>query len=199
MYVTLSDMADSPMEAMDWPCPIETRTSWRNTAMSFINFVSGCGAVGSAVAAGVYTTFSWRVMPRLGMLPTSEAVSAMQAFNRNAVQPPFMIVFFGSAIASVWKIVEVTTKSERTTGDWLCFGGGVLYLAGFALTVVYNVPRNHMLDAVNPGSTRAASVWARYLEEWTAANTIRAVLSVGGALALGAGTVLNVLRGSGRV
>lgn len=165
--------------------------------MSPINIVSACGAVGSAVAAGVYTVFTWRVMPRLGDLSVPEAVEAMQEFNRKAVQPPFMIVFFGSAIASMWKVVEVSTKSERTIGDWLGAGGSVLYLAGFVLTIVYNVPRNHMLDAVSPDSPNAAAVWGRYLGEWTAANTARAVVSAAGALALGAGTVLNVFSATG--
>lgn len=166
--------------------------------MPLITAVSACGAVGSAIAAGVYSTFSLRVMPRLATLPEADGITAMQRFNREAVQPPFMIVFFGTAVASVWKIVDVVTKEQRTTAEWLGAAGGALYLAGFILTVVYNVPRNRALDLVTPGTAQASQVWAKYLNEWTSANTVRAVMSAVGAVALGAGTVFSALDASGQ-
>lgn len=166
--------------------------------MSLINPVSGCGAVGAAVASGVYATFSMRVMPRLAAMREFDGIAAMQQFNRDAVQPPFMVVFFGSAVASVWTIVDMFSKEHRTTADWLCAAGGALYLAGFVLTVVYNVPRNRALDAVSAGDPNAGRVWSTYLSEWSAANSVRAVLSGAGALALAAGTALPLLTAVGR-
>lgn len=165
-------------------------------SLSLINVVSACGALGSTIAGAVYTNFSARVMPRLASLPETEGIRAMQQFNRNAVQAPFMTVFFGTAVASVWKIVETVTKAERSTGDWLAASGGALYLAGMILTIVYNVPRNDALAAVAPGTQEGSRIWGMFLDEWTSANTVRAVISLLGAAALGAGTFLNMTGGA---
>lgn len=160
--------------------------------MSLINIVSTCGAVGSAIVGGIYANFSTRVMPRLGSLPDAEAIETMQRFNREALQAPFTALFFGTAIASVWTVVYSFGKGERAAGDWICAAGGVLYLAGWVLTIVYNVPRNDLLGGVTAGTAEGTRVWRIYLTEWTSANSVRAVLSLLGALALGAGTVMKI-------
>ena len=152
--------------------------------MSLINIVSTCGAVGSAIVGGVYANFSARVMPRLGSLPDAEAIETMQKFNRNAVQAPFMTFFFGAAVASVWTVIHGLGREERAVKDLISAAGGVLYLAGWVLTIAYNVPRNNRLDG--------ARVWHTYLDEWTSANSVRAVLSLLGAVGLGVGTALNI-------
>lgn len=161
-------------------------------SLSLINIVSACGAVGSTLVGAVYTNFSWRVMPRLSSLPEADGMRTMQEFNRQAVQAPFMTIFFGTAVASIWKIVETFTKEERSIGDWLAASGGALYMAGMILTVVYNVPRNDLLAAVSPGTLDGSRAWQMFLGEWTSANSVRAVLSLAGALALGIGTFLNL-------
>lgn len=108
--------------------------------MSLINIVSTCGAVGSAIVGGVYANFSTRVMPRLGSLPDAEAIETMQKFNRDAVQAPFMTFFFGTAVASVWTVVHSLGREERAVKDLISAAGGVLYLAGWVLTIAYNDP-----------------------------------------------------------
>ncbi len=160
--------------------------------MSLINIVSTCGAVGSAIVGGVYANFSARVMPRLGSLPDAEAIETMQKFNRDAVQAPFMTFFFGAAVASVWTVVHGLGREERAVKDLISAAGGVLYLAGWVLTIAYNVPRNNRLDGVVAGTAEGARVWHTYLDEWTSANSVRAVLSLLGAVGLGVGTAMNV-------
>lgn len=161
--------------------------------MSLSSIVSACGTVGSAVVGGVYANFSIRVMPRLGSLPDAEAIETMQKFNRTAVQAPFMTFFFGTALASVWTVVHSLRQEERTVGDWISAAGGVLYLSGWVLTIIYNVPRNNRLDGVAAGTTEAARVWHVYLDEWTSANSVRAVLSLLGAVGLGVGTAMGIV------
>src|SRR2546426_9803967 len=52
--------------------------------------------------------------------------------------------------------------------------GGLLYLAGtFLVTIVFNVPRNDALAAVDPASADGASRWAGYIASWTAWNHMR--------------------------
>ena len=56
--------------------------------------------------------------------------------------------------------------------------GGVLYVVGmFVFTMVFNVPLNNALAAVDPASVEAAEVWARYLKDWTFWNHVRTVAS----------------------
>ena len=160
--------------------------------MSLINIVSTCGAVGSAIVGGVYANFSTRVMPRLGSLPSAEAIETMQKFNRNAVQAPFMTFFFGAAVASVWTVIHGLGREERAVKDLISAAGGVLYLAGWVLAIAYNVPRNNRLDGVVAGTAEGARVWHTYLDEWTSANSVRAVLSLLGAVGLGVGTAMNI-------
>ena len=168
----------------------------KREVMSLINIVSACGAVGSAIVGGIYTNFSARVMPRLGSLPDVEAIETMQQFNRDALQLPFTTFFFGTAVASVWSLVHSLCKGDRTVGDQVSAVGGVLYLAGWVLTIVYNVPRNNRLDAVVAGTAEASQVWHMDLNEWTSANSVRAVLSLLGAVGLGVGTAMNVFSNS---
>lgn len=52
--------------------------------------------------------------------------------------------------------------------------GSLLYLVGtFLITIVFNVPRNNALAAVEPSSADGANLWARYLTGWTASNHVR--------------------------
>lgn len=165
--------------------------------MSFLSVIlPAVTALGSGLAGGVYATFSARVMPRLARLPTPDGVATMQQLNRTALQAPFMTVFFGSAALSGWALVRSLRAPERALPELLAASGSVCYLAGFALTIGYNVPRNEALDRLDPSAASAGPVWATYLQEWTAANTLRAGLSVVGAALLLASATLAAREGS---
>jgi uncharacterized membrane protein len=43
--------------------------------------------------------------------------------------------------------------------------------------MVFNVPLNDALAAVDPSSTKAASLWARYLNDWAVWNHVRTISS----------------------
>jgi uncharacterized membrane protein len=47
----------------------------------------------------------------------------------------------------------------------------------FVVTMVFNVPLNDALAAVDPGSPDAAPLWARYLKDWTFWNHVRTITS----------------------
>lgn len=150
--------------------------------------------LGSAIAGGVYANFSARVMPQLASLPGPEGIATMQHFNRNAVQAPFMTVFFGTAATSALLLVRILRAPERPVPELLAAGGATLHLVGFVLTIAYHVPRNDRLAAVEASSVEAAAVWNRYLQEWTAGNSVRAVVSLVGAAALLASAALCAAR-----
>ena len=55
---------------------------------------------------------------------------------------------------------------------WLV--GSLLYLIGtIGVTIAGNIPLNDALAVVNPDSTESATLWARYLTDWTFWNHVR--------------------------
>ncbi|NJM75642.1 MAG: DUF1772 domain-containing protein [Acaryochloridaceae cyanobacterium RU_4_10] len=63
--------------------------------------------------------------------------------------------------------------------------GSLLYLVGtFGVTMVCNVPLNDALAIANPDSTDGATLWAKYLADWTLWNHVRTVASLAAAALL---------------
>ncbi|WP_392507532.1 DUF1772 domain-containing protein [Naumannella halotolerans] len=154
----------------------------------FRTLLCTAGALLSAVTAAVYLNFSVRVMPELGRLAPATGIARMQGFNRAAVQAPFMICFFGAAVASAILLLRVL-RGDRDAIDAVAALGGVAYLAGFLLTIAYDVPLDDRLATLERGSGGDA-FWRHYLTHWTRSNSIRAGLSAVSALALSAATLL---------
>jgi len=138
--------------------------------------VVGCGASGGALFA-----FSSFVMKGLARLPAPQGIAAMQAINVTAPMPPFMIPFLGSALLCVGLAVVSVFMLDETAGAFLLIGAA-LYLVGvIGLTGGYHVPRNNALDAVDPDAADAATVWSRYVAEWTRWNHVRSAAGLGAA------------------
>ena len=58
------------------------------------------------------------------------------------------------------------------------FIGGALFFTGmFVSTMIFNVPLNDALAAVDPASTEGAALWARYVSDWTFWNHVRTIAS----------------------
>jgi uncharacterized membrane protein len=52
----------------------------------------------------------------------------------------------------------------------------LIYLIGcIGVTMTLNVPLNDALAAVQPATPEAATLWARYLRDWTFWNHVRTV------------------------
>jgi uncharacterized membrane protein len=138
-------------------------------------------ALGCAVLAGVFVAFSTLVMNALGRLPAAQGISAMQAINRAALTPVFMVLFLGTTLLcgalSVWSFFV-----WGSGGAPLLLAGGLAYLVGaFGLTVGYHVPRNNALDALDPAAAEALTHWNGYLRGWTRWNHVRGAASVAAA------------------
>jgi len=146
--------------------------------------VTLAGALGCALNGGVFFAFSTFVMPSLDALPAPQSVAAMQSINRLAVRPPFMLALFGTAAVclglAVWSVV-----SWGEPGATWVLAGSVLYLVGaIAVTVVFNVPLNDRLAAVDAQSASAADEWRHYMTRWTAWNHVRTVVPLAAAALL---------------
>lgn len=140
------------------------------------------GVLGTGLVAGVCWGFSTFVMKGLGSLPPAQGVAAMNAINRAAMAPAFMIVFVGSAVLSA-VLAVVTFVLWPDDGRVQLLVGSALYLFGtFGVTAVANVPRNDALLKMDPGSPETAVYWRTYVSEWTAWNHVRTVASAGAAV-----------------
>lgn len=133
-------------------------------------------AVSAGVLGGVYLAFSVMVLPALRAGGPVEAVATMRSINRLAVRPPFMTVFFGSALSAVVAVVADAVAGAQP----LVIVGGVLALASFVVTVARNVP-------LNDGLAGDAPDWPRFEPRWRVANHVRAALAVAAAACFGTG------------
>ena len=136
-------------------------------------------AIGCGLIAGLYFAFSTFIMTALGRVGQASGIAAMNAINAVIVQSLFMPLFMGTTLASLL-LARAALYRWDEPGAAAMLTGGVLYVVGmFVCTVVFNVPLNNALAAVDPASTEAAPLWTRYLTDWTWWNHVRTIASTG--------------------
>ena len=143
-------------------------------------------SVGAAVNAGVFLAFSAFVMPAVRELPAAQGIEAMQALNRTAVAP-FMLVGFGTAVLCVVVIVQGVSMWRTARGRWMLGGAVVYVIAAIMITFAANVPISYTIDTLNPSSPDVAARWADLYTQWVWSNHLRALGSIGAAIALAIG------------
>jgi uncharacterized membrane protein len=135
-------------------------------------------AVGCGLTAGIFFTFSAVVMPSLQPRPAPEGIRTMQTMNVVIVNPLFLLLFLGTAAASLSLVVVALLAPDRSS-HLEVIAAGALYLVGsIVVTAAANVPRNDALDDLDPDGPGAVDAWLRYLGEWTAWNHVRTVSCV---------------------
>lgn len=135
-------------------------------------------ALGSGLVAGTFFAFSTFVMGALARLPAAQGIAAMQSINVAVINPLFMGTMFGTALAGLALGVAAIAGWGEPRAVYL-LGGALLYLVGTVLvTMVFNVPRNDALAGLDPNGGEAASLWLRYVAEWTSWNHVRTVAAL---------------------
>jgi uncharacterized membrane protein len=103
----------------------------------------------------------------------------MNAINRAAPTPLFMLTLFGTgAVCVVLSVAALRHLAER--GATYLLIGSALYLVCVVVTIAYHVPHNDALALVDPNGPGAAHAWAQYLTPWTAWNHLRTLTAVAG-------------------
>jgi uncharacterized membrane protein len=134
-------------------------------------------AVGCGLLGGLYFAFSTFIMTAFGRIGQAAGIMAMNAINTVIVQSLFMPLFLGTTLTSLLLAIAAIFRWDEPAAAAMV-AGGVLYVVGmFVCTVIFNVPLNNALAAVDPASAEAASLWARYLNDWTLWNHVRTVSS----------------------
>lgn len=152
-----------------------------NNNLATITFAA---AIGSGLVAGVFFAFSTFVMSALKRMQPSHGIAAMQFINITVINPWFMTAFLGTAAACLFITVSLLFKWHQPSAAYL-FVGSLLYLVGtFGVTMVCNVPLNDALAIAQPDSAEGASLWARYVTDWTLWNHVRTLAALAAAVLL---------------
>ena len=160
---------------------MQPRTDHPDDMLFFTTFVA---ALGCGLVAGVFFAFSSFVLPALTRLGPARGIAAMQSINVAVLNPWFLGVMLGAALACV-VLAVVSLMGWSAPGARLRFCGSLLYLVGaIGVTRVANVPLNEALAEFSPESAEAAQYWPRFVAEWSAWNHVR------GAAALSASALL---------
>jgi uncharacterized membrane protein len=146
----------------------------------------GCGLM-----AGFFFAFSACIMNALAHLPAAQGIAAMQAINVAVLNRWFFAAFFGTAAACVLLAVCSLLMWNQPGAIYRLIGGALYLIGTILVTIVFNVPRNDALAAVDAASASGASLWADYLTSWTAWNHVRTVAAVAAAASL---TIALVMR-----
>lgn len=136
----------------------------------------GCGLI-----AGVFFAFSAFVMKALAALPPAQGIAAMQSINVVVINPWFLGIFLGTGVVCICLAASSLLAWDRP-GAACLLAGCALYLIGtVGVTMIFNVPRNNALAAVDPATAEAAKIWTEYVRSWTAWNTVRTLAALAAA------------------
>ena len=133
----------------------------------------GCGLM-----AGVFFAFSNFVMKALAR---TQGMASMQAINVTVLNPLFLGIFVGTAIACI----ALAIYSLLGSGSVYLLAGSALYVFGtFGVTMAFNVPLNNTLAGVDPSQPEALQAWRGYVTAWTRWNHVRTVAALAATAAL---------------
>jgi len=136
-------------------------------------------AIGAGLIAGVFFTFSTFVMTALGRSGPAHGIVAMNSINVTILQSLFMPVFYGTTLTSIALAVMAIARWDGSR-SMILLAAATLYVLGmFVCTIVFNVPLNNALAAVDAASADGRVVWVRFLSDWTFWNHVRTVASLG--------------------
>jgi len=134
-------------------------------------------AIGCGLIAGLYFAFSTFIMTALGRIDQAPGIAAMNAINVDILRCVFLPLFLLTTLTSAGLLLA-GGLDWRAPGSLAMIAGGLLYVIGMVIvTMVFNVPLNDALAAVDGDGPEAAAVWRRYLSDWTMWNHVRTVAS----------------------
>lgn len=136
--------------------------------------------------AGLFTGFSYAVMPGLKALDDRGWIAGMQHINRVILNGWFMTAFLGSVLFTAMSYaLGLFSHQPSPAGPWILLAL-VLALVMFIGTIAVNVPMNNRLEAAGDPASIAdpAALRASIESRWIAWNTVRGVASLLSLLAL---------------
>lgn len=146
---------------------------------SILTATTFLAALGSGLMAGLFFVFSAFMMTALARLGVPQGIAAMQSVNVTILNPLFLILFMGTALLSLVTAAAAIWNWSAEGSGWL-LAASLLYLVGIlVVTMIFNVPLNDALAAVDPASAEGAALWTRYLDVWVKWNHVRTITGLG--------------------
>ncbi len=135
---------------------------------SWILIVCAISVIACGLVSGVFLTFSDFVMKSLAAANPAGGIESMQIINRRVFKSVFMVLLLGMSALSPFLIGYAYLNVTGSASAWI-IAGGVIYLAGvFLVTLIFNVPMNQRLDAMDYAAADAATYWTNtYVPSWT--------------------------------
>jgi uncharacterized membrane protein len=135
-------------------------------------------ALGCALVAGIFLAFSNFVMKALAQVAPASGIAAMQSINVVVLNPGFLCLFMGTALACAVLFVYALMHWQ-TPGSLRLAAGSLCYVLGtFGVTMAFNVPRNNALARLEPLAAEAVGFWRGYVSGWTMWNHVRTVAAL---------------------
>lgn len=135
-------------------------------------------ALACAFVGGVFLTFSDFVMRSLDQAHERGGIEAMQIVNREVFKGLFMFLLIGMSVAAPALALAARAIVPGPAAAAMTFAAGSYMLGVFAVTLLFNVPRNVRLDRLDPAVPAAAQYWTQdFYPRWTAWNHVRTAAS----------------------
>ncbi len=130
-------------------------------------------ALGCAIVAGFFLAFSSTVMVTLAQLEPRAGITAMQSINRTVLNPFFMLSFFGTALLAAILIWQVFSRLPQANAIFLMLGAAIYIFGSILVTILFNVPLNNTLEAIQANSPDSFEAWKVFLTNWVFWNHLR--------------------------
>jgi uncharacterized membrane protein len=132
----------------------------------------------TGLAAGLFASWAYSVMPGLARADDRTFVTAVQRMNVAILNGWFAVCFGGALVFGVAAALLHLGGPDRRALPWIV-AGALLYIAVVVVTFAANVPLNDRLAAAgDPARIRdLAAVRAAFEAGWIRWNVVRAVLN----------------------
>jgi len=158
--------------------------------INWILFVCGASVIACGLVSGVFLAFSDFVMKSLVTASPMSGIEAMQIINRKVYGSVFLTLFMGMAPVSLLMAGYAYFRVSGPAQAWIIIGAALYLIGAFLVTMVFNVPMNQRLDAMDLSAPETVAYWAKYARHWTFWNHVRTLASVGATLCFLVGCVL---------
>ncbi len=137
----------------------------------------------SGLSAGLFTTFSYAVMPGLRRAGDAAFLDSMRGMNLAILNPVFGLIFGGAFIVTA---VALVTGLGARTRPWFVAGLALYVVGAFVITFAVNVPLN---DALEAGTGSASSLREAFEDKWVTWNHARSALTTSAFVCLLVGAI----------
>ncbi|MEM6634685.1 MAG: anthrone oxygenase family protein [Pseudomonadota bacterium] len=131
-----------------------------------------------ALVGGVFLAFSDFIMRSLAHTSGGVGAEAMQVINKEVFRWVFMALFLGLVPISVVLAVYGFLSLGTPAGTLFLLAAAIYLIGCFLVTVMFNVPMNEALAAMDTASATTADYWSgTYVPRWTFWNSVRTAAS----------------------